>query len=77
MNPWALPDLSPINSVGFDPMKELFVPPQPIWNARDYQRQRQMTIGDLLLENHPGRGATFIVRLPKSKILEFDKEEIV
>lgn len=33
--------------------------------------------GDLLLENHPGRGATFIVRLPKSKILEFDKEEIV
>jgi ATP-dependent Clp protease protease subunit len=32
-------------------MKELFVPPQPIWNARDYQRQRQMTIGDLLLEN--------------------------
>jgi len=32
-------------------MKEMFVPPQPIWNARDYQRQRQMTIGDLLLEN--------------------------
>jgi len=26
--------------------------------------------GDLLLENHPGRGATFIVRLPKSIILE-------
>lgn len=29
--------------------------------------------GELLLENHPGRGATFIVRLPKSKILEFGK----
>lgn len=27
--------------------------------------------GELLLENHPGRGASFIVRLPKSKILEF------
>ena len=26
--------------------------------------------GDLLLENHPNRGATFIARLPKSKILE-------
>ena len=29
--------------------------------------------GELLLENHPGRGATFIVRLPKSKILEFNR----
>ncbi|MBI3831567.1 MAG: hypothetical protein HY291_18755 [Planctomycetes bacterium] len=29
--------------------------------------------GELLLENHPGRGATFIVRLPKSKILEYKK----
>ena len=27
--------------------------------------------GELLLENHPGQGATFIIRLPKSKILEF------
>jgi signal transduction histidine kinase len=27
--------------------------------------------GELLLENHPGKGASFIVRLPKSKILEF------
>jgi signal transduction histidine kinase len=27
--------------------------------------------GELLLENHPGHGATFIIRLPKSKILEF------
>ena len=26
--------------------------------------------GELSLENHPDRGATFIVRLPKSKILE-------
>src|SRR6185295_3731258 len=51
MNPWALPDLYPIFPVGIAAMKELFVPPQPIWNARDYQRQRQMTIGDLLLEN--------------------------
>lgn len=30
--------------------------------------------GDLVLNNHPGRGATFIIRLPKSKILEFTKE---
>jgi signal transduction histidine kinase len=29
--------------------------------------------GELLLENHPGRGATFIVRLPKSKILEYQQ----
>jgi signal transduction histidine kinase len=27
--------------------------------------------GELLLENHPGRGASFIVRLPKSKILDY------
>ncbi|HYG75796.1 MAG TPA: ATP-binding protein [Planctomycetota bacterium] len=27
--------------------------------------------GELILENHPGKGATFIMRLPKSKILEF------
>jgi signal transduction histidine kinase len=27
--------------------------------------------GELALENHPGRGARFIVRLPKVKILEF------
>jgi signal transduction histidine kinase len=27
--------------------------------------------GELVLENHPGRGARFIVRLPKSKILEY------
>ena len=29
--------------------------------------------GELILENHPGKGATFIIRLPKSKILEFTK----
>jgi signal transduction histidine kinase len=27
--------------------------------------------GELVLENHPGRGARFVVRLPKVKILEF------
>ena len=27
--------------------------------------------GELILENHPGRGARFIVRLPKVKVLEF------
>lgn len=27
--------------------------------------------GELLLENRPGQGATFVIRLPKSKILEF------
>jgi signal transduction histidine kinase len=30
--------------------------------------------GDLILENHPGKGAHFIVKLPKSKILEYKKE---
>jgi two-component system sensor histidine kinase HydH len=30
--------------------------------------------GDLLLENHPKRGATFIARLPKSKILELKEK---
>lgn len=29
--------------------------------------------GELLLQNHPGVGATFVIRLPKSKILEFRK----
>jgi len=29
--------------------------------------------GELVLENHPGKGATFIVRLPKSKILEYEQ----
>jgi signal transduction histidine kinase len=29
--------------------------------------------GELVLENHAGRGANFIVRLPKSKILELKK----
>lgn len=29
--------------------------------------------GELLLENHPGQGATFVIRLPKSKILEFNR----
>lgn len=29
--------------------------------------------GELALENHPGRGATFVARLPKSKILEFNR----
>jgi two-component system, NtrC family, sensor histidine kinase HydH len=29
--------------------------------------------GEILLENHPGQGATFIIRLPKSKILEYGK----
>jgi signal transduction histidine kinase len=29
--------------------------------------------GELTLDNRPGQGATFIVRLPKSKILEFNK----
>jgi signal transduction histidine kinase len=29
--------------------------------------------GELFLENHPGHGATFIVHLPKSKILEFNQ----
>lgn len=27
--------------------------------------------GELLLENHPDKGATFLIRLPKSKILEY------
>jgi two-component system sensor histidine kinase AtoS len=31
--------------------------------------------GDLVLENHPGRGASFIARLPKSRILEYDGGE--
>lgn len=31
--------------------------------------------GDLILENHPGRGASFIARLPKSRILEYDSGE--
>jgi signal transduction histidine kinase len=30
--------------------------------------------GELALQNHPGRGATFVVRLPKSKILEYNTE---
>jgi len=30
--------------------------------------------GELLLENHPGKGAAFLVRLPKSKILEYKKD---
>jgi len=29
--------------------------------------------GELVLQNHPEVGATFIIRLPKSKILEFNK----
>jgi len=29
--------------------------------------------GELILENHPGRGARFIIKLPKSKILELKK----
>jgi signal transduction histidine kinase len=29
--------------------------------------------GELLLENHPGHGASFIIHLPKSKILEFNQ----
>ncbi|MCW8130188.1 MAG: hypothetical protein KIS92_07560 [Planctomycetota bacterium] len=29
--------------------------------------------GELALENHPGKGATFVIRLPKSKILEYKK----
>lgn len=29
--------------------------------------------GELLVENHPGKGATFAIRLPKSKILEFQQ----
>jgi signal transduction histidine kinase len=29
--------------------------------------------GDLLLQNRPGRGAAFVVRLPKSKILEYSE----
>jgi signal transduction histidine kinase len=29
--------------------------------------------GELVLENHPGQGANFIARLPKSKILEYKK----
>ena len=29
--------------------------------------------GELLLQNHPEVGATFIIRLPKSKILEFNR----
>jgi len=29
--------------------------------------------GELTLDNHPGKGATFIIRLPKSKILEFKR----
>lgn len=31
--------------------------------------------GEMELENHPGQGATFVIRLPKSKILEFQKPE--
>jgi len=31
--------------------------------------------GELVLENHPGRGARFIVRLPKVKILEFARTD--
>ena len=31
--------------------------------------------GELVLENHPGRGASFIARLPKSRILEYDGGE--
>ena len=27
--------------------------------------------GELSLENHPGKGARFVVRLPKVKVLEF------
>jgi signal transduction histidine kinase len=30
--------------------------------------------GELLIENHPGQGAEFIARLPKSKILEYSKK---
>lgn len=29
--------------------------------------------GELLLQNHSGQGATFVVRMPKSKILEYKK----
>jgi len=29
--------------------------------------------GDLMLQNHPGRGAAFVVQLPKSKILEYSE----
>jgi len=29
--------------------------------------------GELMLENHSGKGATFVIRLPKSKILEFQE----
>ncbi|MHC4249668.1 MAG: sensor histidine kinase [Planctomycetota bacterium] len=32
--------------------------------------------GELLLENHPGRGARFVVRLPKVKILEFVQTDL-
>ncbi len=32
--------------------------------------------GELALENHPGRGARFIVRLPKVKILEFVQTDL-
>ncbi len=31
--------------------------------------------GDIVLENRPGEGATFIVRIPKEKILEFKRKE--
>lgn len=31
--------------------------------------------GDIVLENRPGEGATFVVRIPKEKILEFRGEE--
>ncbi len=31
--------------------------------------------GDLLFENRPGKGAAFIVRLPKSKILDYRTDE--
>jgi len=31
--------------------------------------------GELILENHPKRGATFIVRLPRSKILELKERK--
>jgi len=32
--------------------------------------------GELVLENHPGHGATFVIRLPKSKILEFNRQVV-
>lgn len=33
--------------------------------------------GELDLENRPGKGATFIARLPKSKILEYQESEVI